>query len=634
MNITIVDSWLRDFLKTEATPKEIQNALSLCGASVERLHQKEGDFLYEVEVTTNRPDMMSVVGIAKEAVAILPHFNHKATLLSDPLRKPLSLPLAQKVDYLTVKLEPKLCPRFTAILIKNVVVKQSPAWVIKRLELSGMRGLNNVIDISNYLMLELGQPVHTFDYDKIQGAKMIVRESKKGEKLTTLDGKVRSLPGGDIVIEDGKGRLIDLCGIMGGENSAIDNKTKNVLLFVQTYEPVHIRRTSMSLALRTGAAVLFEKGTPIENVPPTLEQGIELFKKFTGGEPVKSALDIVSSKEIPQTISLTIPLADFVNTRLGIRLPQEKMAKILESLGFKVKSANEVEVPPERKSDITIPEDLVEEIARIHGYHNLPNELMTGLPPTQRDDHVFFWEQKIKSTLSDWGFTECYTYSLVSQELETNPKALKLKNPLSEDWEYLRTSLTPSHLKVISDNLGRTPEINLFEIANVYLPRPTDLPNEESRLIISSTNLDFSKLKGYLEGLFEKLSLTLELSQKMEILFNDKPVGQITLHTSPKCTTVEIKLSPLISAAKVEKRYTPISKFSAIVEDINFTLTPGQSYARLVERIKATSSLITDVSLVDRYSDKLTLRISFLNRQKQLSSGDIEPIRKKLLKLS
>ncbi len=602
MQILIPDSWLREFVKTKATPKEIQKALSLCSASVDRLHSVSNDHVYDIEITTNRVDLMSIVGIAQEVAAIL-----SAKLLKNPLQTKASVSFSKSVDYLKVKIDPRLCQRFTAVLIKNVTVKPSPDWLVKRLELVGMRGLNNVVDISNYLMHELGQPVHTFDYDKIERSSMILRESKKGEKLSTLDGKTHVLPGGDIVIEDGSGKLIDLCGIMGGANSAVDEKTKNVLLFVQTYEPVHIRRTSMSLAHRTAAAVLFEKGLPIENVPPTLEEGISLFKAFTGGQAADRAIDIVNAKPVTKPIPFD---ANFINTRLGINLTPKQITNILSRLGFTVKNSL-VTVPPQRRLDITIPEDLVEEVARIYGYHNLPTQLMAGHLPLPLIDKIFYWETKIKSALSHWGFTETYTYSLVDTDT-----GLKLKNPLSSEWTCLRTSLAPSHLKIISENLGRVRELHLFEIANVYLPKKGSLPHEELHLILSTTNLDVSRLKGYIE------SLALEMGVAIS--------PQIQNHAI--ALTCEINLEPLIFKASGVKTFTPISQFPPIIEDVNVAYTGN--YAAIIAKIKKISPLIKNIELLDKYENKLTLRLTYHDSQKQLSSNDLISIRHKLVTLS
>ena len=212
----------------------------------------------------------------------------------------------KKVNYLNPIVDVKLCSRFCAVLIKNVTINDSPEIIKTRLESAGVRAINNIVDISNYIMLELGQPVHTFDYDKIAGHKMILRESKKGEKITTLDGKEFTLNGGDIVIEDGEKRLIDLAGVMGGNLSAVDANTQNVLLFVQTYDPAKIRKTSMGLAQRTMAATIFEKGTDTELVTPAIIKGIEMFKKLCQGTPEHEIIDLYSNPFKSKKISLII----------------------------------------------------------------------------------------------------------------------------------------------------------------------------------------------------------------------------------------------------------------------------------------------------------------------------------------
>jgi phenylalanyl-tRNA synthetase beta chain len=588
MQILIPDSWLREFVETEATPKQIQEALSLCGPSVERLHKKGHDFVYDIEVTTNRVDMMSVVGIAKECAAILPRFGYKTKLIIN--NQSSMIKGIGKVDYLNVQVDKNLCSRFTTALIENVKVNQSPKLVRDRLELCGIRAINSIVDISNYLMLEMGQPVHTFDYDKINKKTMILRLSKKGERITTLDKKEFTLPGGDIVIEDGSGKLIDLCGIMGGFNSSVDENTKNVLLFVQTYNPSYIRKTSMTLAQRTNAAVLFEKCLAIENVLLTLERGIEMF-----GRTNHPILDILNAKETIKTIKLG-------KIDLGVEIKPDEIKNILESLGFRISNLD-VSVPWWRKLDIDIHEDLVEEVARIYGYHNLPSRLMAGPLPTPSYDKTFYWEQKIKNALSHWGFTETYTYSLVDKD-----SGLKLKNPFSSEWEYLRTNLTNSHLKIIEENLGRVPELNFFEIANVYLP------HEELHLILSTTNPDYSRFKGIIEALF------LELEIKHE--FKIQNIKNYLL--------CEINLENILKVATGIKKFTPISKFTPVIEDINIKLT--ESYEKLTAKIKSYSKLINSVEFVDVYEQKLTLRINFHNNNKQLSKEDITPIREKILK--
>lgn len=613
MQILVPDSWLREYLETDATPKQIQTALSLCGPSIERLHQQGKEFIYDIEVTTNRVDCMSVIGIAFECAAILPRFGYKAVIKNDPYQHKTKLNTSKKVDYLEVDVNPTLCQRFSAVLIKDVSVTTSPDWLVKKLEAVGLRSLNNVVDISNYLMWEMGQPVHTYDYDKIHSAHMVVRESRKGEKLTTLDHKTFSLLGHDIVITDGSKELIDLCGIMGGLNSAVDSHTKNVLLFVQVYEPNHIRKTSMSLAQRTNAAVLFEKKLPVENVLPTMEKGIAMFITLTGGKAETQVLDILSTKEGNGLIHLKTPLTEFVNNRLGINLSFLEITKILKSLEFEVHSETKVEVPWARKDDVQIPEDLVEEVARVYGYHNLPTQLMAGeIPLNRRDDKEFTWITKIKNALKYWGLTESYTYSLVASDT-----GLKISNPLSNEWSYLRTNLASSHRQLLAENAGKAQELKFFEIANVYIPVKGKLPREELHLVLSTNNRDRALLKGLVTALFNH-------EMGVTVGFNDhKEVFEF-----PEGLFFEIELSSKIASANSVKKFSPLSKFAPIIEDVNVTYSGN--YQEDVDRIKKVSPLIQTIELVDRFENKLTLRLTFLDPSRQLSKSDIAPIREKL----
>ncbi len=609
MQILIPDSWLRDYLDTNATPKQIQHALSLCGPSIERLYEKEGDYVYDIEVTTNRVDMMSVTGIAFECLAILPRFGYTAKLKRDPYKEKLSLTTYPHVEYLKVTLDKSLCDRFSAVLIRNVTVDKSPDFIVKRLELAGQRSLNNVVDISNYLMLEMGQPVHTFDYDKISGAHMTLRKSRSGEQITTLDGKSHILPGDDIVIEDGSKKIIDLCGIMGGANSAVDLHTKNVLLFVQVYEPTAIRKTSMKLAHRTNAAVLFEKGLSVENVLPTLNLGLQLFKHFTKGVPEAKVLDVLNIKPQTSVIKLQTSLTELISTRLGVNLSFSEIKKILQSLEFDVVSEKEIGVSWIRSKDVLLPEDLVEEVARIYGYHNIPSKIMSGDLPTLRpNEQEFHWISEIKSALKYWGYTETYTYSLVPHDT-----GLSLKNYLTEDWKFLRTTLSPSLKAVVTENFGRVSEINIFEIANVYLPQKEDLPKEVLHLAIAT-----SKPNGlpHLMGVIDNLQK--DLGCKIHSVVT----------TKANFTCVEIDLSSVYTSATKIKQFQPISKFAPIIEDINVTHTG--SYKELESRIYKTSPLIQSVEFIEKYGDKLTLRLTFLDQTRQLTKEDIAPIREKL----
>ena len=609
MNILIPHSWLREYLQTNASPYDIQRCLSLCGQSVERLKQVDGDFVSDIEVTTNRVDCMSVIGIAREAVAILPKFGFTAKLIKDPFKKH-SLQTTDKVSYLDVEVDNELCKTFAAVLITDVKVKKSPSEVIKKLELVGQRSLNSVVDVSNLLMHEYGQPIHTFDYDKIVSHQMNLRKALKSEEVTTLDGQKLELNGGEIVISDGSGNLIDLCGIMGGKNSAVDENTKNVLVFVQTYNSNLIRKTSMSTGLRTNAAVIFEKQIPHESVLPTLQKAAQLIKSFSGGKISSETLYISNESDEQKVINLAIKLTPFAQARLGVKLEPSETSEILKSLGFKIVKDTQVTIPWFRKYDINIPEDLVEEIARIYGYHNLPSQLMESAIPTSRPlDEIYLWEQKIRQALKYWGYTETYTYSLVSQD-----NGLKLKNPLSSEWVYLRTNLTESHLQVISENQGRVRTIQIFEISKVYIPQEGNLPREDFHLVISSSPGGPRYIKGIVEALSKELGVEL--------------LGNIITHSNPKCVTFECNLTDILSKATQIKKFIPISKFSPVIEDVNINYSGN--YKSLEEKVKNISPLIIDIQVVDIYLNKITLQVTYLSSEKQLSKDDIAPIRSQL----
>ena len=287
MNIKILDSWLREFIKTKASAKQISDYLSLTSISVERLEKYKNDFVYDIEVTTNRPDLMSVIGIASEASAVLPQFDIAATYVTPHVKK------FKQEDNLTnyIKNDSSLVNRICAAILE-VKMGESPPHVKERLETSGIRSLNNIVDVTNYVMREIGHPVHAFDYDRLTTKKLIVRESKKGEKITTLDGKVYILPGGDIVADNGEGEIIDLLGIMGTQNSVVTNDTKRILLFTDNNQPYHIRKTSMFLGIRSEAAVLNEKGIDPRKALDALLAGIELYYKIADAKLVSKIIDI------------------------------------------------------------------------------------------------------------------------------------------------------------------------------------------------------------------------------------------------------------------------------------------------------------------------------------------------------
>lgn len=638
MDILVPNSWLRNFLKTDAKPKKLAECLSLCGPSVNKVEKEGKEVVYHVEVTTNRVDAASVYGIAREASAILPRFGIK-TSLAKANYKP-NLKFTDKVDYLSTDVNTKLCPRFTAVLIRNVKIKPSPSWVKERLAGVGVRPINNAVDISNYIMHELGQPVHTFDYDKIKGAKMVLRESKKGERLTTLDGENVKLPGGDIVIEDGERRLIDLAGIMGGQNSQVDKDTKNVLLFVQTYNPKNIRATSMSLAKRTQAAMLFEKGLDTENVTLGIERGIELFEKLTGGKARRQILDIYKNPYKGRVVKTSL---EFIEKIIGIKLSKKEIDSFLEPLGFETSWTNndlEVKIPSYRAGDTQIPEDIVEEVARIYGYYRLPSKLMEGEIPLPLEDSPFDFENKVKNLLRGWGGVEVYTYSMVSKGKDGN-EALKLANPLGKETEYMRTSLMPSLIDATDNNSGVKEPFHLFEMANVYIPKKGSLPKEAMTLSGVFANYVYREAKGIVEALLSSLNIRVayEVEEKkgfrparrIVVKKGNINLGEFGVLERKNYIYYEFDAQKLQKAYKPVSSYTPIPKYPAQIEDITFVVPPKTKVGEIIETVNSVNKLVAKTALYDVYKDAYTFRVWYRHPQKTLTDSQVAKIRKEII---
>lgn len=635
MDILILDSWLRELLDTKAKPEEIAKYVSLCGPSVERIHKKGNDFVYDVEITTNRIDEVGVYGFAREASVILPRFGIPAKLrkISLPINK---YSFVAKVPYLESQIDAKLCPRFTAVLIRDVKIGESDKLIKERLESVGIRPINNAVDISNYLMIELGQPMHTFDYDKIQEHKMILRESKKSEKIMTLDGKEFTLQGGDIVIEDGEGRLIDLAGVMGGALSEVDEHTKNILLFVQTYDPVKIRKTSMSLAQRTMAATIFEKGTDPELVSEALLSGIELFKKYTEGIADKEILNIYPHPYKSKTVKLSY---DYILARLGVEISKKDITLYLHTLGFEcIWSGNNlsVNIPSFRSRDVKEKEDILEEIARIYGYHNLPSHIMESAIPERPSNPKFIFENKIKNILTGFGGTEIYTLALTSKEY-VDDKSLKLKNPLGPETEYMRTSLMPSLIDAANNNVGTSEKFHLFEIANVYIPKQNDLPEEKTILGGVFYDYEYRSAKGIIEAFLNRINIEasfkaveskgFEASKCAYIYSDGKSIGKIGYPDGLNLVYYEFDLDVLEKSSPKIVTFSPISKYPSQIEDITFILPESIRVGDVLDLIHTADKFVSNVELKDIYKSSYTFRIWYHDSKKTLTDKDVEKIR-------
>ncbi|MBI2621579.1 MAG: phenylalanine--tRNA ligase subunit beta [Candidatus Levybacteria bacterium] len=676
MQIKIVDSWLREFLETKASASEIARQLSLTSVSVGQTEParyasagvaggKAGDdYTYDIEVTTNRPDLMSVAGIAKEATASLSGNGIAAKYIPPKTPKVAEGDISFPIE---IKNDPKLVNRIMAVVLE-VNIGKSPKEIANRLELSGIRSLNNLVDVTNYVMREIGHPAHVFDYDLLNTKEMIIRGSKKGEIITTLDGKEYRLLGGDIVADNGEGEIIDLLGIMGTANSVVNEKTKRILFFLDNNNPDRIRQTSMSLGIRTEAAIVNEKGVDPEFMELALKRGIELYQQIAQGKVVSKILDVYPNKPKTQTVKVSL---EKINKIIGVGINPNIATEILQKLGFKV-SAHlgffKVEVPSERINDIKIEEDIIEEIARIYGYHRIPSIIPSFLSDkTIPYANNFYWEDRIKSALKYWGYTEVYTYSLVSEDLFDGPinNAIKLKNPLTSDMVYLRNTLVPSLLEVAENNKAKE-IIKIFELANTYhksqkarstshstvspstvssgrrtrsdrIGSGQNLPKEKLTLagLIKKTGVSFFEVKGLIEALFDDLEIkNYKVKNRVEggaeISIENENVGYIEILNS-NLIDFEINFEILLKNATNKKVYKPLAKFPAVFEDITFVLDEAVSTQDVIEEISLQSFLIREVKLKDQFENARTFHIIYQAEDRNLTSKEVSEIREQVI---
>ena len=634
MNVLIADSWLREYVETKATRSQIADALSLHGASVESITKKGDDYVYDIEITTNRIDMISIIGMAREVAASLKREGLKATF--KPLNVKKQNEVSKKLE-VEIQNDPKLCKRVLAVALSDVSTQESPKFIKDRLEASGVRSLNLLIDITNYVMLEVGHPSHVFDLDRIKEGKMIIRESKKGEQITSLEHKTYELPGGDTVIEDGKGTIIDLPGIIGTSNSVVVDNTKSILFFIENNDQVKMRKSSMQLDIHTLASSINEKGPDPELAYVALLRGLELYIKYAGATQISKIYD--NYLDPTKTRQLALKHSDLERIA-GIELKSPEVMEILQDLGFKtVEKTGEynVTVPTWRLQDVTIKEDLIEEVVRMYGYHNVPSIIPPLREPSDQPDLArFYWERKIKQILSgqpEWH--EVYTYSLIPETLVIDSSsALKIINPLTEDTAFLRTSLVPSLVEVIRKNKKYQDKLAVFEIANTYIAKDKDIPTQEPQLGIVSNAHTIIQLKETVEKLLQELGIEYELEQKSKInqkvMFNVDGTTIGTVYAEQELVVAEIELNLLKGHTRRYKSYRPVATYPVLVEDMTFTLSDDALLGPVIKEIYKQSVLIHSVELVGTYEQNATFRINYLSEEKSLTSGDIEPIRKKI----
>ena len=627
------------------------------------------DYILDLSITPNRADALSMRGLTYELGAL---YNNKVNF--NDVEKEENY----EATSLQVAVESDSCRNYVGQIVKNVEVKSSPLWLQTRLMNSGIRPINNIVDITNYVLLEFGQPMHAFDKDLV-GDRIVVRDAKEGEVLETLDGEERKLQATDLVITDGT-RAIALGGVMGGKNTEVSEETKNIILESAYFNPTSVRRTSATHGLRSDSSARFEKGIDPNMQKAALARAVELILELCPNAVVESSVGVVN-KEEEKVVEIT---TSYINNYLGITLSTEEIVSILEGLSFTVEVTGEnlVVKVPTRRPDISIKQDLVEEVIRIYGYDNLASTLPKfskttkgGLTYSQR------MVRDLRAVYASLGFNDTINYSLVSEEeateytLEDHHK-VRLLMPMTETHSTLRQSLVPGLLNTVQYNVARKQkDLKLLEIGRVFFGSGDDNIQPKETLYLSaaltgeeratkwlkeSSSLDFFAAKGYLEVVFERLGLDEKVTYRKSTLEGMHPgrfaevylgekrigfIGEVHPRVADKLglnTTYvfEINLDEVISESKVKPKYEEVTKYPEITRDIAMLVDVKDEYQNIYNVIESVNSkLITKVELFDLYvgaellvgKKSLALTITYSDKQKTLTDEEVTAVHDKVL---
>ena len=636
------------------------------------LAQYLGDSVLDLDVTPNRPDWLSMLGVAREVAALtdttVREPEHTYEELDDPAPAKVSVDIA----------DPDLCLRYVASLIEGVELGPSPAWMQERLTAAGMRPINNVVDITNYVMLELGQPLHAFDFSNVGGGKIVVRRAKKGEELVTLDGEKRKLTTDMLVIADEKD-AIALAGVMGGAGSEITDKTQTILLESATFYGHNVRRTASQLKSRSEASTRFEKGLSPELAMVAAQRATKLLVELAGGRALHGLVDSYPEPVKEKHLDVTRKRLEQV---LGIDLPTSEVRGALTSLGFGCKweppEHYQVRVPYWR-TDIDIPDDIAEEVARIIGYDKIPTKSLGGDVPPAAPQPLRDLRERLRDALAAAGMQEIITYSLTTQDelrrvlpAEQIPALLKVVNPLSTEHEYLRPVLRGSVLRTLAANVRHTDgEIALFEASRVYLPREDELPIEQEHVVgvvagrhedrwgrVSDEPVDFFDAKGYVEAALRAAGVVGAFSAAEEhgllpgrtaaVQVGNETVGVVgQVHPDVAASfgldqdvyLFELVVDHLLPAVEEGVDYESLLRFPPVVQDIALLVDLTQTVEEVGTLIKQ-HELVRRVQLFDVYegegvpADKksLAFSVTYQSDEKTLTDKEVAKAQAGILK--
>lgn len=663
MKISI--EWLRDYVDINESPEKLKEDLSMAGLLVEGITEVQGNTVLEVEVTSNRPDCLSQIGVAREVAAL-----YRRPLRLPPVQEQLSIS-QERVPYAVEIKDPDLCPRYVAVVLDGITVGPSPQWMQRRLEAAGMRPLNNVVDITNYVLIEMGHPLHAFDFDVLRKGKIVVARALQGDVMRTLDGVDRTLDGEMLMINDGEGPVA-IAGVMGGLNSEISTSTRRVLIESAYFQPASIRRTSKKLGLSTEASYRFERGTDWDNTIRAAARACRLIEELAGGRIAGSIKDIYPVRKEPVRILLH---RRNLSALLGVEVAAEFIESTLQRLDFRLEKKGEdvwQVTCPTYRADMELEADLIEEVARFYGYQNIP----VTLPPSKTPgvhSPVYVIENRVRDILAGQGYSEAVNLSFASDADHTEFAPLEgervaVSNPLTEDTRFMRTTLAPGLIRSAKRNFNYGQRrVWLFEIGKVYAFGPDATPVERNTLGVLGTGsvaernwispaegYTYFHLKGALSALFQGLridSSSFEPTDKVAWL-NPADATLITIggEAVGVCGSLapdieeKYKLKQPVYVAEIDferisrhafppVQYQSLPKYPAVERDISIVVSRELPYKKICDGIRGLGiSELLELELVDVYEgDKippgkvsLSLRLKFLDRERTLTVDRVQ----------
>lgn len=628
------------------------------------------DVIFELEITPNRPDCLSHIGIAREVAA---YYGRKV--------KYPSYTLSEVIDsvnnYAKVRVEDKeRCKRYMGRVIRNVTVAESPEWLKKRIRAMGLKPINNIVDITNFVMFEYNQPMHAFDLDKLENNTVVVRAAENGEKITTLDGVERELVNGELVIAD-EVKPIAIAGIIGGQATQIEAETKNVFLEVAYFTPDNIRKSAKKLGIVTDSGYRNERGLDIENLPEVIDRAAALIAEVASGEVLDEVIDKYIEK--PQKFEIPLNLTK-LNTFIGKKLEFDTVGKILSNLGLGIKTLSQdmlLITPPTYRTDLTRPEDLYEEVIRMYGFENIEAVMPVEDIESGLKDSKISVADNLKEILKEIGLHEVINYTFIPREaldiLKIKDKVIEISNPLSEDMVIVRPTLMYSLLANIRDNFNRNQfDLRFFEVSKVFTPAE-ELANEDLRICVAIAGkpertlwnpkpkaYDFYTMKGYVEKLLEYMGINrykLERSsnenfhsgRSADIKIGNDVIGTFGEVHPDVLEAMDIKRERAyvadIDLARAEKyiksavKYERIVKYPEVTRDLAIVMDKDILVGNMVEDLKRVSPLIEKIEIFDVYegekidADKKSVAISIVlrNKVKTLEEKEINDVVTKVL---